>query len=193
MATRPYRYFLRYILPEWKLLHAPGPGYPTKEAIRKSMQPGDVMLSKSSYAFTNWIIGGKFSHAAVVTHLPDNLHGGFLIAEMTNKDFDLVTVNEFCEGCTRIALLRLNDLSGLYGRLMSDKALSLSASRYDVEFTLGITSLYCSELAYQSDFERRMQADLSDLVGLDRPYLSPDGIYDAKGLYALYEWQDSGW
>lgn len=186
MSTKLYRFFLRYILPNIKFLHAPGPNWDAKQKLRELMQPGDIMISKDTYALTNLIIGGKFSHGSVVT-------GKDTIAQMTANDFDVVDVNEFSEGCTRIALLRIKDLDGGYGEKVSLFAMTLSDRRYDVRFTLGVEALYCSELCYQSDYEHRMEADLTDLVGMGRPYISPDGLYDAHGLEIIYEWNDSGW
>lgn len=191
MATDTYRILLRYVLPNLRLLQAPGPNYRMKEMIRKEMQEGDFLLSKSRYNITNWIIGGDFSHASVVVKDPDS--GKLMIAEMTANDFDLVTVDHFCQFSTRIALLRLKDRKLGYPAKVAEKALSFQDCQYDCNFKLGVEALYCSELAYQSDYERRMQADLTDLVGLERPYISPDGIYKAKGLLNKFEWQDHGW
>lgn len=150
------------------------------------MQAGDILLSKSKFALTNVLIGGDFSHGAVAIG-PDE------IAEMTANDFDVVDVDHFCKGTTRVALLRIVDLSDDYGRRVALTAMSFEGKRYDASFKLGVEALYCSELCYQADYQRRMQADLTDLVGMGRPYISPSGLYKAKGLELVYEWQDTSW
>lgn len=150
------------------------------------MKPGDILISKSTYRLTNLIIGGKFSHGAVVVAKNK-------IAEMTANDFDVVGMDHFALGCTRIALLRFKDPPANYGQRVARKAMAYANKKYDAQFTLGVEALYCSELAYQSDFLHKMQADLSDLVGMGRPYISPDGIYSAPGLKIVYEWKDEGW
>lgn len=186
LKTHAMRFTLRYVVPEIKILHAPGPGYNTKEHIRKNMRPGDVLVSKSTYRLTNLVIGGKFSHGAFVINTNE-------IAEMTAKDFDVVDVNEFAAGCTHIALLRLKSPDQIYANKMVEKCLSFSDARYDADFSLGVEALYCSELVYQSDFERRMKCNLDDIVGMGRPYISPDGLFCAPGLELVYEWVDTGW
>jgi hypothetical protein len=158
------------------------------------MKPGDFLISKARYNFTNLIIGGKFSHGSVVTNLKEGRDGNaLLIAEMTANDFDLVGVDHFAHGTTRIALMRFKDYDPEYGEKVSNFCMTLSDRRYDARFNLGVEALYCSELCYQADYEGRMKADLSDLVGMGRPYLSPDGIYCAPGLEVVYEWKDEGW
>lgn len=184
MGTWLYRFMLRYVVPEITVFHAPGPAWDIRDKIRKEMRPGDMLLSKSRFKFTNLIIGGNFSHGAVVLE-PDR------IAEMSAKDFDVVDVDHFCKDTTRIALLRFKDHDHVYGQKVAEFALTLSNRLYDVRFTLGLKALYCSELCYQADYEQRMRADLSDLVGMGRPYISPDGIFAAPGLEVVYEWNDT--
>lgn len=183
MSTRFYKFLLKYVIPEITFFHATGPSYFFKEQLRKEMRAGDVLLSKSSFHLTNLLIGGKFSHASIVI-APDK------IAEMTANDFDVVNVDKFCKGTTRVALLRLKIEDEKYGQEMAIKALDFADREYDVQFKLGVEALYCSELCYQSDFERRFKADLSDLEGLGTPYISPYGLYTAEGLKVVMSWED---
>lgn len=184
MSTRFYRFLLKYVIPEIQFFHATGPDYSFKESVRTEIKAGDVMLSKSAFHLTNLLIGGQFSHAAIVV-APDK------IAEMKANNFDVVTVDEFCKHATRIAVLRLTPWDEKYARKMADTALSFSNRKYDYRFDLGVEALYCSELVYQSDFEQRLKCDLSDLVGMGRPYISPEGIYTAQGLSVILEWKDT--
>lgn len=147
------------------------------------MKPGDVLLSKSSGHLTNVLIGGDYSHAALVVSTDR-------IAEMTANGFDIVDVDKFCKQSTRICLLRLTPENEAYGMLMAEKAMTFENAEYDLDFDLGVESLYCSELCYQADFEHRFQCDLTDLAGLGRPYISPVGLYHAKGLSIVAEWID---
>jgi len=52
---------------------------------------------------------------------------------------------------------------------------------------MGVKALYCSELVYQSDFERRLDVNLEDLAGLGRKYISPDGLYKAKNVRVVWD------
>lgn len=186
MSTRFYKFLLKYVIPEITIFHGPGPNWVVKESLRRTMLPGDVLLSKSSFHLTNLLIGGRFSHGAMVISTDK-------IAEMKANDFDLTDVNKFCEGATRIALLRLKPFDENYANQMANTAMSFSNAQYDTSFTLGVESLYCSELCFQSDIENRMDVDLSDLVGMGRPYVSPEGLYSAKGLQVIFEWADRPW
>lgn len=72
---------------------------------------------------------------------------------------------------------------------------SLSKAKYDVEFLLGVEALYCSELIYMADQIAahklgelpRLKVDLTDLVGLGRPYLSPDGLLFADNIHCIWD------
>jgi len=184
MSTKIYRFVLRYVIPEIKFLHGLGPSYATKQKIRDIMQEGDILLSKRKFYLTNILIGGDYSHAALVV-------GKDKIAEMSANDFDVVDVDHFCKGCSGLVLLRLKDLSDAYGKKMAQKCMSFALASYDLKFTLGVEALYCSELVYQSDFERRIKCDLSDLVGMGCAYISPDGLAQARGVQSILTWQDN--
>lgn len=183
MSTRAYRFFLKYIIPHLTFFTATGPNYFFKERLRDAMKPGDVLLSKSSGHLTNILIGGNFSHASLVIDRDR-------IAEMTANGFDVVSVDKFCSQTTRICLLRLSPEDALYGQKMAQKAMEFDNAEYDLDFTLGVETLYCSELCYQADFEHRFRCDLSDLAGLGKPYISPVGLREAKGLEAILQWVD---
>lgn len=186
MGTKFYKFLLKYVIPEITIFHGVGPNYLMKKKLSQSMKAGDFILSKSGFHLTNLLIGGRFSHGAVVI-------GDDKIAEMTANDFDIVDVNKFCKGTTRIALMRIKKIPDDYGQAIADKAMQFADRRYDTNFELGVEALYCSELCYQSDFEHRMGADLTDLVGMGRPYISPEGIYSAKNLEVVFEWEDRTW
>jgi len=186
MRSRFYGFFLKYVIPEIKFFHATGPNWITKDTLRQLMRPGDVILSKSKFHLTNVIIKGKFSHAGLVVKKGK-------IAEMKANDFDVVDIDSFTKHATRFALLRLKDWDHKYSREMVDRCMSFASAKYDKFFTLGVDALYCSELVYESDFDRRIKADLSDLVGMGQPYISPTGLYEAEGLTIIMEWVDSSW
>lgn len=147
------------------------------------MKAGDVLLSKSSGHLTNLLIGGKYSHAAIVIDRNK-------IAEMTANGFDIVDVDKFCKQSSRICLLRLKEEDEKYAKKMADKAMNFADSEYDLMFELTISALYCSELIFQCDFEKRLDCDLTDIAGLGHPYISPEGLLAAKGLKQIMEWHD---
>lgn len=184
MSTRFYRFLLKYVIPQIQFFHATGPNYAMKQAIRNSMRAGDVVLTKSGFHLTNLLIGGEFSHAAVVVG-PDR------IAELTANGFDVRSVDDFSKHCTKISLLRLHPDDQAYATQMAINAMSFSDRDYDYRFTLNVDALYCSELVYQCDTEKRLQCDLTDLVGMGCPYISPEGLYAAKGLRPVFEWVDT--
>lgn len=184
MSTKVYKFILKYVIPKIQIFQASGPSWYVKNLILTNMKPGDMILSKRAFYLTNLLIGGKYSHGAVVLEYNQ-------IAEMTASNFEVVDINKFCEGATSIALLRFKNYDDLYGNKVAAMALSFADAKYDTDFKLGVEALYCSELCYQSDFERRMKADLTDLVGMGRAYISPVGVYEADGLELIYEWRDS--
>lgn len=182
MCTRFYKFLLKYVIPEITIFHGTGPSYFFKARLRDSMQEGDILLSKSAFHLTNLLIGGKFSHAAIVV-------GKDKIAEMSANDFDVVDVDKFCKATTRVALLRLKIEDKEYGKLMAERAMEFQNREYDFQFTIGVEALYCSELCFQSDFEGRFKCDLTDLKSIGRPYISPYGLYVAEGLKTVTFWE----
>ena len=58
----------------------------------------------------------------------------------------------------------------------------MEGASYDIQFEFGIEALYCSELIYHADEERRLDVDLSDVANLGRKYLSPTGLFNGDNI-----------
>lgn len=174
MDTKFYLYFLSKILPFVRFSFwysaITGSQYLRGYALLK---PGDIVLNTDKHKLVTLLIPGEFSHAAVCVAKGCDAE----IAEMTNKNFGLITFMDFCKEADRAVILRCKDFDEEYKKKFIEKCLSFNGCQYDYHFDLGISTLYCSELIYQSDFEHRLQCKLDDLAGLGRPYISPTGLW----------------
>jgi len=152
----------------------------------KLLQPGDILLTADKKKLTTLLIPGEFTHAALCVDKGVE----FEVTEMTHTDYTKSTFFDLCKEADRVVILRCKDWDAEYTKKVIEKCKSFIDAKYDVDFELGINSLYCSELVYQSDFERRLQCDLEDLVGLGRPYISPTGIWKvySEGKNAMLIW-----
>jgi len=149
----------------------------------KILRPSDIVLTIDNKKLTSLLIGGEFSHAAFCV----SKNEVFEFAEMTHDNYRRSTFFDICKESTRVVILRAKDWSETYKLDVIQKCLSMSNAKYDVEFSLGIEALYCSELVYHSDYLKTLDFDLSDLVGMGRPYLSPEGIYKCKNLITVWD------
>jgi uncharacterized protein YycO len=145
------------------------------------LKPGDVLLTLDKKKLTSFLIPGNFSHAAMCVS-KDHL---WEVSEMTHKNYTISTFFDICKESDRVVIMRCMEATPEQINKAIDKCKSFKNSKYDITFTLGIESLYCSELIYQSYENNLIGADLSDLVGLGKPYLSPDGIFYSKNLYVV--------
>jgi hypothetical protein len=183
MKTKFYRWLLMKIVPyiRFSLYYTKLRGWQFHQAV-KIYQPGDILLSVDKKKLTSLLIPGVFTHAsfAIAKNAP------FEVAEMTHANYSRSCLFDIFKEADRVVILR-PEWDEYYRSKAIEKCLSLQNATYDVSFSLGIESLYCSELVYQSDFERRLKFDLSDLAGLGRPYLSPDGIYDCGDLTVIFD------
>lgn len=148
------------------------------------LKPGHIILTLDRKKLTSILIPGDFSHAALcVGKHPDS----YEIAEMTHTDYTKSHFFDICKEADRVVILECPDFSDGYIHKMIEKCMSFENAKYDTDFSLGVEALYCSELVYQSDFAKFLQVDLSDLAGLGRPYLSPDGLYRAKNVRVVWD------
>ncbi len=186
METKVYKYFLKNIIPyiRFSMYYPKLRGFEFEE-IRKVIKPGDIILTVDKRKLTSFLIPGEFSHAALFLGFK-NL---FQVAEMTHEDFTKSFLFDVCKQSDRVLVLRCqaisNDLDYIFR--MTRYCLSFENAKYDSSFSLGVNALYCSELIYQSDFEKRIEYDLSDLAGIGQSYISPDGLLQAHNCYCVYD------
>lgn len=186
MQTRFYKYFLKHIIPYIRFsMYYPSFSGRYYKTISELIKPGDIILTVDKRKLTTLLIPGEFSHAAL--YLGSKVM--FEVAEMTHTDFTKSFLFDVCKQADRVAIMRCLKIfyDSEYTNAMKLKCLTFENAKYDSEFSLGVESLYCSELIYQSDFEKRIEYDLSDLAGIGQPYISPDGLLLAHNCYCVYD------
>lgn len=190
MDTRVFRWLLIEIIPyiRFTTYYTSLRGY-KYHAGYPFLRPGHIILTKDKKKLTTVLIGGEFTHAALCVGL-EIMGDDFEIAEMTHTNFTRSYFFDVCKESDRVVILECTEFDPKYVREVVEKCLSFHDAEYDTEFELGIKSLYCSELVYQSDFERRIGGSLEDLAGLGRPYISPTGLYQAKNVRVIWDSDD---
>ncbi len=184
MQTRFYQWLVLKVLPYirfttyytslrgWKYIR----GY-------SKLQPGDIILTIDKKKLTTFLIPGEFTHAALCV----DKYKEWEISEMTHSHYTKSAFFDICKESDRVLILRCSDWDHDYIKKVIDKCKTFQEAKYDIEFSLGIKSLYCSELVYQSDFEKRLKVSLDDLAGIGREYISPTGIYNAENIQIIWD------
>ena len=183
MNTRFYKYLLKHVIPYIRFTtyytSLRGKKYHT---LYKELQPGDVLLTIDRKKLTTLLIPGDFSHAAMCI----SKDGTWETSEMTHDDYTKSTFFDICKESDRVVIMR-PDLSQQQIDDAVFKCKNFDGAKYDASFDLGIKSLYCSELIYQSYENNSLEANLEDFVGLGRPYISPEGLFRAKNLELIID------
>lgn len=150
----------------------------------KLLQNGDILIMVDYKKLTHYIIPGKFSHAALCVDKGNEWE----ISEMTHHDYTKSAFFDLAKEADRLVILRCEAWDADYIKnVVIPTCKSFVNATYDVTFSLGVKMLYCSEMVYQSDPEKRLQVNLDDLIGLNRPYLSPSELYDAKNVKVVWD------
>ncbi len=184
MHTRLYKYLLKYVIPYIRFTtyytNLRGKKY---HLLYEKLRPGDVILTIDKKKLTTLLIPGEFSHAAMCV----SLNKKWEVSEMTHDDYTKSCFFDICKESDRVVIMRCKNIT--YEKLNDaiDKCKSLVDAKYDSEFSLGISALYCSELIYVSYEDNLIEANLEDFVGLGRPYISPVGLYHAKNLKVVID------
>lgn len=184
MSTRFYKWALYKVVPfiRFSMYYTKIRGWQYHQAYAL-LQPGDFILTIDKKKLTTILIPGEWTHAAQCI----SKDGIWEISEMTHHDYTKSCFFDLCKEADRLIIMRCVNYDPAYIDKVIEKCKSLSEAKYDVEFGLGVEALYCSELVYQSDVERRLDVDLSDLVGLGRQYISPTGLRNAKNCVVVYD------
>jgi hypothetical protein len=176
MTTRVYHWLLKHVIPYIRLTtyytSMRGVKY---HAVYDAIQPGDIILSVDDKKLTTFLIGGEFSHAAMCVSKDKKWE----VSEMTHTDYTKSTVSDICYEASRVVVLRCRDFDEKYTQAVVDKCKSFDGVPYDNMFELGVEALSCSELVYEADFERRLDVNLEDVVGLGQLYISPTGLWNS--------------
>lgn len=187
--TRFYSWLLKKVIPfiRFSMYYTSFRGWKYHDGY-ELLQPGDIVLTKDKKKLTTLLIGGEWTHAAqCVGKFGSPQYPGFEMAEMTHHDFTHSHFFDICKESDRVAIIRCKDYDPSYISAIIEKCLSFKGAQYDVAFDLGIKSLYCSELVYQSDFDRRLKVNLDDLVGLGVKYISPTGLWKAQNIDVVWD------
>lgn len=183
MQTKIYEYLLKNIIPYIRFTtYYTTLGGKKYHEMYKQLRPGDVILTTDRKKLTSLLIPGEFSHAAFCVSLDTKWE----TSEMTHEDYRKSCFFDICKESDRVVILRPN-LSSKSILSAIIKCKSFQNTKYDVHFYLGVKALYCSELIYQSFEKNELGVDLSDLVGLGRNYISPDGLYNATNLDVIID------
>lgn len=150
------------------------------------LKKGDILLTIDEKKLTTVLIPGEFSHAALVVDKGAEVE--WEVSEMTRTDYTKSTFFDICKEADRVVILRCKDWTQEY---ITDKVIpaakALQDAKYDVQFKLGVQALYCSELIYEADVDKKLKLDLSDLAGIGRPYISPTGLYKAENVEIIWD------
>ena len=184
MQTKIYRYLLKHVIPYIRFTtyytNLRGKKY---HALYQQLLPGDVILTIDKKKLTTLLIPGEFSHAAMCV----SLDAEWEVSEMTHSDYTKSCFFDICKESDRVVIMRCKKITDEQLSKAIEKCKSLEDATYDVEFSLGIKELYCSELIYVSYENNLIGANLEDFVGLGRDYISPVGLYHAKNLKVVVD------
>lgn len=183
MNTRLYSWFMRDVIwrfrfsnyyskfPGWKYIY-----------MYSLLRPGDVIVSSDKYKLTSFLIKGQWDHAAYF--LGKSPGEKYEVAEMVHTGYRKSMFFDICKEAETVAIYRCESFDETYVAEMNKICKTFESYLYDIYFNFELTdvikSLYCSELIYKLDYEKRMQVSLEDLAGLGQQYISPDGL--TKGL-----------
>jgi hypothetical protein len=183
--TQAYQWLLYNIIPYVRMsfYYTTMRGWKYHRGYNK-LKPGHMVLTTDRKKLSTLIIGGEFAHAGLCIS-KDQV---FECAEMTHKNFTHSTFSDMAYEADRVVIIECTAWDEEYvDKVLIPTCRSFEGKKYDVLFTLGNEFLYCSEMIYEADKERRLQANTEDLVALGKPYLSPDGLYKARNVKIIWD------
>lgn len=185
MNTRAYSWLLKHVIPyiRFTTYYTSLRGAKYKAGYAK-LRAGHIILTLDKKKLTSMLIPGGFAHAALCLN---KAAGSYEIAEMTHTDYTKSYFFDICKESDRVVILKCTDWDAEYTKQVIAKCRTFEDAVYDVKFGFGVKALYCSELIYQADFEKRLQVNLEDLAGLGREYISPTGLFKAQNVKVVWD------
>lgn len=140
------------------------------ENLKGYLKPGDILVSVDRSKLSTLLIPGEWSHAAIWTgtHVMEALPGG------VEKNL----LYDFCRTADDIGVVSYKDQA--YAQVMATEAEKYLGLEYDAKFSMGPEQVYCSELVFLADKERRLKLNLQDFHGIGMDYICPDDVWNAQ-------------
>lgn len=190
ISTRFWSWLLLDVIPYIRFSNEPTKlcGKVYNEGYR-FLQPGDIVVSRDNHKLTTWLITGKkgWTHASLCVGKKEWPYSPE--CEILEMDRDGQMQSDFfdiCHNADQVAILRCRDFDKEYIQKVIEKCFSFKDVQYDVGFSMDPSKMACSEMVYDSDFEHRLQVDLTDDAHIGRPYISPNGLYAAKNIDIIW-------
>ncbi len=159
------------------------------------LSPGQFIVSIDENKLSSILVPGFMSHAAFVVE--NNYYSSYEtkkteLIEMIGKGYNESSFFDFCKEASRIIICDCLDWNLQHKDRMIALAPTFKLKKYDSTFSFGVEELYCSELIYQLDRlasppEGELISDISDLAGIGKEYLSPDGLLFAANVIIVYD------
>lgn len=187
MRSRPYQWFLRWVLPHIRLStrlpQVNGRSFMSGYSV---LQPADYIFTYTENKLTSKLIPGPVDHVAFCVAKG----GPFEAVEMIASGFNKCHFFDLCHESDRIIIARAPKWDHEYRRLVIAHALALEfkVKGYDQFFDDETDEfLYCSELAAVIDFGQTLRLDRTDFLGLGRKYISPMGFLCSYDLIVVFD------
>ncbi len=148
------------------------------------IQDGDVVLATDNRALSTLCVPGTHTHALLC--IGQSPHGVMMCAEMTHTGYGEVAFAQACFHASRVVILRCPDFDSVYVRSVVRACRVFKGTPYDTQFDLDDDEVYCSELPYHCDFERRLQVVPSRAWGTGQKVIKPDDLA-AANVEVIYD------
>ncbi len=209
--TRLWHWIVMHVLPyiRFSMYYTRFSGDRFVEAY-KILTPGQFILTLDESKGTAFLVPGFMTHATyVVGNCQYDPKAKYEVAEMTHHNFTKSHLFTVCKESSRILICDCLDWDNDHKQRMLAAVPSMEGAQYDVTFTLGVSTLYCSELVFQLDriarfwmFDGKAQGEflaknparpgaldvnLDDVKGLGTKYISPDGLLFGKNVRVVWD------
>ncbi len=144
-----------------------------------TLRAGDILVSFSLGELTNYFIEGDFKHAAMYI-------GSDRVVEAIGKGVSINSLDDFCSGKDRIAVLRPLFCDETTCRVAAMNAVSQLGKPYDYYFEMSEQSFYCAELITWAYFNATIGTSpfvKRQVMGVDT--VLPNDFYLAKSKFEL--------
>lgn len=157
------------------------------EDVMKFMLPGDILISREAWHFTNLFIPGFWSHAAI--------YGNGQVVESVAPMVQIVDWRDWVIEKHNWCVLRPTQTDNSSGRDAFSYAKTTLGRFYDYQFKKNNSNFFCSELVYESWEAASMwgQDTFIKRKTFGQWTVTPDDFYNASmrgKLMVIYEHRD---
>jgi len=142
--------------------------------LKKALANGDFLFTRRDYFLKNLVVPGRYHHVGFWDKERQ------VVIEMQNEGYEETQLEDFLARYTEVVVSKCEKFDVSYRTKFVGNLRSYSSKEYDSNFSYNTKNMYCSEMGFQADQDRRMEYIPEKILW--KTVIVPYGMFKSKHM-----------